>query len=303
MRVQVHRACGRARPARTSGGALQHPQDGRTRIFARSHLQGQGVRPRGGGPFPLPRHGVKILPRGKTLFPPRWADFCASARSRTKNLVAVTAAMKDGVGLSEVSQKFPDRCFDVGICEEYAVTMAAGMAKGRTSARGLRVFHLFAEGVRSDRARRVPAKPARHFLYRPRGVRGRGRKDAPGTFGRSVPARRPQSAHLCAQRLRGTCRRVRFCAHRRRAVRHPIPQRVCAQSGRNAKNFRVLSVGKRFRTATASVVLACGARAVARALDAKRLSGTNCMVVNCRTVKPPDERLLREVSHRKDHRL
>ena len=47
------------------------------------------------------------------------------------------------------------------------------------------------------------------------------------------------------------------------------------------------------------VVLACGARAVARALDAKRLSGTNCMVVNCRTVKPPDERLLREVSHRK----
>ena len=44
-------------------------------------------------------------------------------------IVAITAAMKDGTGLSEFQKQFPNRCFDVGIAEQHAVTMAAGMAK------------------------------------------------------------------------------------------------------------------------------------------------------------------------------
>ena len=43
-------------------------------------------------------------------------------------LVAITAAMKDGVGLSEFFEKYPKRSFDVGICEEHATTFAAGLA-------------------------------------------------------------------------------------------------------------------------------------------------------------------------------
>ena len=42
---------------------------------------------------------------------------------------AITAAMKDGTGLSEFQKQFPNRFFDVGIAEQHAVTMAAGMAK------------------------------------------------------------------------------------------------------------------------------------------------------------------------------
>ena len=45
-------------------------------------------------------------------------------------LVAVSAAMKDGTGLSKFAKKYPDRFFDVGIAEEHAVTFAAGMAVG-----------------------------------------------------------------------------------------------------------------------------------------------------------------------------
>ncbi len=45
-------------------------------------------------------------------------------------LVAVTAGMKQGTGLEGFSQKFPDRFIDVGICEEHAVTLSAGMALG-----------------------------------------------------------------------------------------------------------------------------------------------------------------------------
>lgn len=46
-----------------------------------------------------------------------------------KKIVAVTAAMKDGTGLKEFSQQFPDRFFDVGIAEQHALGMLAGMAK------------------------------------------------------------------------------------------------------------------------------------------------------------------------------
>ena len=45
-----------------------------------------------------------------------------------KKIVAITAAMKDGVGLTEFFEKYPNRSFDVGICEEHATTFAAGLA-------------------------------------------------------------------------------------------------------------------------------------------------------------------------------
>ena len=47
---------------------------------------------------------------------------------KNKKIVAITAAMKDGVQLTEFFDKFPDRSFDVGICEEHATTFTAGLA-------------------------------------------------------------------------------------------------------------------------------------------------------------------------------
>jgi 1-deoxy-D-xylulose-5-phosphate synthase len=45
-------------------------------------------------------------------------------------VVAITAAMPDSTGLLAFEERFPDRCFDVGIAEQHAVTAAAGMAMG-----------------------------------------------------------------------------------------------------------------------------------------------------------------------------
>jgi 1-deoxy-D-xylulose-5-phosphate synthase len=45
-------------------------------------------------------------------------------------IVAVTAAMPDGTGLNLFAERFPRRCFDVGIAEQHAVTFSAGMAAG-----------------------------------------------------------------------------------------------------------------------------------------------------------------------------
>ncbi|WP_411889644.1 1-deoxy-D-xylulose-5-phosphate synthase [Yoonia sp. SDW83-1] len=50
-------------------------------------------------------------------------------------IVAVTAAMPDGTGLSKFMERYTSRCFDVGIAEQHAVTFSAGMAAG-----GLRPF-------------------------------------------------------------------------------------------------------------------------------------------------------------------
>ena len=46
-----------------------------------------------------------------------------------KRIVAVTASMKDGTGLTKFAKEYPKRFFDIGIAEQHALTMAAGMAK------------------------------------------------------------------------------------------------------------------------------------------------------------------------------
>ena len=52
-----------------------------------------------------------------------------AARENPK-VVAITAAMPDGTGLTRFQKEFPDRYYDVGICEQHAVCFAAALAKG-----------------------------------------------------------------------------------------------------------------------------------------------------------------------------
>lgn len=47
---------------------------------------------------------------------------------KDEKIVAITAAMPDGTGLTKFAREYPDRFFDVGIAEEHAVTFAAGLA-------------------------------------------------------------------------------------------------------------------------------------------------------------------------------
>ncbi len=58
-----------------------------------------------------------------------FGDEMLSLAKDNLNLVAITAAMRDGTGLSKFAEQFPQRFFDVGIAEQHAVTLAAGMAK------------------------------------------------------------------------------------------------------------------------------------------------------------------------------
>lgn len=47
---------------------------------------------------------------------------------KNEKIVAITASMKDGTGLTKFQKQFPKRFFDIGIAEQHAVTLAAGMA-------------------------------------------------------------------------------------------------------------------------------------------------------------------------------
>ena len=58
-----------------------------------------------------------------------FGDKLVDLAQRNDKIVAVTASMKDGTGLTRFAKEFPDRFFDIGIAEQHAVGLAAGMAK------------------------------------------------------------------------------------------------------------------------------------------------------------------------------
>lgn len=96
--------------------------------------KGQGYRPAENNPEKY--HGVSPQP----IAPPKkqaqesnsalvGRALCTFAQ-KNERIVAVTAAMPSGTGLNVFGEQYPARMFDVGICEEHAITMCAGMAKG-----------------------------------------------------------------------------------------------------------------------------------------------------------------------------
>ena len=59
-----------------------------------------------------------------------FSDIICQEAEKNPSIVAVTAAMPDGTGLTPFAEKYPGRFFDAGIAEQHAVTFAAGMAAG-----------------------------------------------------------------------------------------------------------------------------------------------------------------------------
>ena len=93
-----------------------------------SQAESDPTRLHGTPPFDV-HTGEPLSPAGKSMGKAAGDTLCAMAAADSR-IVAVTAAMTGSTGLGEFASRYPDRLYDVGIAEEHAVTMAAGLAAG-----------------------------------------------------------------------------------------------------------------------------------------------------------------------------
>ncbi|MEO1536821.1 MAG: 1-deoxy-D-xylulose-5-phosphate synthase [Pseudomonadota bacterium] len=72
----------------------------------------------------------KKAPSNAPSYTKVFANTLLDAAARDDKVCAVTAAMPDGTGLNLFAERYPSRCFDVGIAEQHGVTFSAGLAAG-----------------------------------------------------------------------------------------------------------------------------------------------------------------------------
>ncbi|MEZ5589418.1 MAG: 1-deoxy-D-xylulose-5-phosphate synthase [Gammaproteobacteria bacterium] len=87
---------------------------------------------------PVAYHGVSAFNPARGLPPSKpsnsqtytqvFGDWLCDMAEQDSRLVAITPAMREGSGLVQYAQRYPDRYFDVGIAEQHSVTLAAGLA-------------------------------------------------------------------------------------------------------------------------------------------------------------------------------
>jgi 1-deoxy-D-xylulose-5-phosphate synthase len=75
-----------------------------------------------------PAEGIKPAAAGKQTYTQVFGNWLCDMAAQDKRLVGITPAMREGSGMVEFEQRFPDRYYDVGIAEQHAVTFAAGLA-------------------------------------------------------------------------------------------------------------------------------------------------------------------------------
>jgi len=80
------------------------------------------------GKFDIATGKQQTLTSGETTYTDVFSKTLIAEAKKDDKIVAITAAMPNGTGLSEFAETFPERFFDVGIAEQHAVTFAAGLA-------------------------------------------------------------------------------------------------------------------------------------------------------------------------------
>jgi len=82
----------------------------------------------GVGPFDVTTGLPLPTPKAPPSYTKVFGETIVELAAQDPRIVAITAAMPAGTGLSDFAKRFPDRFFDVGIAEQHAVTFAAGLA-------------------------------------------------------------------------------------------------------------------------------------------------------------------------------
>jgi 1-deoxy-D-xylulose-5-phosphate synthase len=210
-------------------------------------------------------------------------------------VVAITAAMLDGTGLSAAAAEFPERVFDVGICEQHAVTLAAGMAT-RGFIPVVAIYSTFLQRAYDQIIHDVciPNLPVVFAVDRA-GIIGDDGATHQGAFDisylRSIPNMVVSSAkdeeemqHLLYTAVQ---------SGRPFAIRYP---RGNGEGVPLVSEFKQLALGKGevLRKGDAATIIAFGSAVYPASGAAEILAreGVNCTVINARFVKPLDSGLI-----------
>jgi 1-deoxy-D-xylulose-5-phosphate synthase len=221
-------------------------------------------------------------------------------------LVAISAAMSDGTGLKRFACRFPDRFFDVGIAEQHAVTLAAGLARSGYQP-VVAIYSTFLQRAYDQINHDVALQglPVIFAVDRA-GIVGEDGETHQGIFDlsflRHVPGMilmAPKDQNELAAMLRSAV-----------AYRRPVAIRYPRGAGRAAvidETHPYLEPGRAelLRQGSDLAMLAVGPQ-VYSALEAAELlagRGRQAAVINCRYIKPLDEGLIMEWAERAGHLL
>ncbi|HKJ67551.1 MAG TPA: transketolase C-terminal domain-containing protein, partial [bacterium] len=220
-------------------------------------------------------------------------------------IVAITPAMREGSGLVEYSEKFPDRYFDVGIAEGHAVTFAGGLA-----AEGLKpvcaIYSTFMQRAYDHLIHDVALQklPVIFCLDRAGVVGGDGATHQ-GAFDLSYMLHLPNMV-ISAPRDGNELRDLMYTAKQYQGGPFSIryPKESCVAYDPNAEP-RVLEIGRweMINQGEDVLVLAVGAT-VNRAQEAIEIlsrEGDNPGLVNMRFIKPLDVEMLDSIASRYSH--
>ena len=209
-------------------------------------------------------------------------------------LVAITPAMREGSGLVEFSEQFPERYFDVGIAEQHAVTVAAGMAcdglKPVVAIYSTFLQRAYDQLIHDVALQNLPVLFAidRAGVVGPDGATHAGSFDL--SYLRCIPnmtIMAPSNENECRQMLS-----TGFQLNSPAAVRYP---RGTGPNSRISTELETLPIGKgEVCLKGKGIALLCFGSVLAESLDvAKKLSAT---VVNMRFIKPLDKDLLLQLA-------
>ena len=250
----------------------------------------------GVGPFDLTTGEVIKKPASAPSYTQAFSQALRSEARADKDIVAITAAMMGGTGLTGFKQEFPGRCFDVGIAEECAVTMAGGLAiEGKKPV--VAIYSTFLQRAFDEISTNVclPNLPVVLAVDRA-GLVGQDGSTHHGAFDlsylRMLPNMRviaPSDEAELARALHTALRlggpvAVRYPRGSARGVPMPAAGEGLPESARvlrEGRDARILAVGKMAWTALEAAELL-----VARGID--------CGVVDMRWVKPLDRAAVRD---------
>lgn len=211
---------------------------------------------------------------------------------KDSSIVAITAGMKDGTGLIEVENQFPKNFFDVGIAEEYAVTMAAGMAKG-----GLKpvvaIYSTFLQRSYDQILHDVCIQnlPVVFCLDRA-GLCGEDGKTHQGVFDISFLSHMPNMTILAPADEKDLQGALEYAL----SLNSPVAIRYPKQESRSLNLSTFDGKWERITNGDKATVLAVGPRMINLALELNEACENTLSVVCVRSVKPLDQEFLSTLS-------